>query len=128
MNLLLDTHIFIWWDSDPDQLSPPARALCEDESNTLFLSMASVWEMQIKHQLGKLTFHRPLAEIIQSQQLANGLQFLPIALTHIYALSVLPHHHKDPFDRLIIAQAQVEKLALVSMDAVFRQYKPDVLG
>lgn len=68
MKVLLDTHIFIWWNGDLSALSPAARSLCEDKENILVLSLASVWEMQIKYQLGKLTFHQPLSEIIQSQQ------------------------------------------------------------
>jgi PIN domain nuclease of toxin-antitoxin system len=103
MKLLLDTHIFIWWDSNPDQLSAQARSLCADADNTLLLSLASVWEMQIKSQLGKLTFHRPLADSISSQQQTNGLEILPIELRHLFALSQLPQYHKDPFDPLLIA-------------------------
>lgn len=128
MNLLLDTHIFIWWDSDPTQLSNQARTLCEDADNTLFLSLASVWEMQIKPQLGKLRFNRPLEELVASQQQANGLQILPLELHHIYALAALPPHHKDLFGRLLIAQARVENLTLVSVDAIFAQYPVTVLG
>ena len=128
MKLLLDTHIFIWWDSNPDQLSVQARSLCEDANNTLLLSLASVWEMQIKSQLGKLTFHRPLADSISSQQQTNGLEVLPIELGHLFALSQLPQHHKDPFDRLLIAQARVEQITLLSADSVFQQYPVVVLG
>ena len=128
MKLLLDTHIFIWWDSNPDQLSVQARSLCEDANNTLMLSLASVWEMQIKSQLGKLTFHRSLSESISSQQQTNGLEVLPIELQHIFALSQLPQHHKDPFDRLLIAQARVEQITLLSADSVFQQYPVVVLG
>ena len=128
MKLLLDTHIFIWWDNNPSQLSAQARALCEDANNTLLLSLASVWEMQIKSQLGKLTFHRPLPDLISSQQQTNGSEILPIELRHIYALTTLPQHHKDPFDRLLIAQAQVEQIGLISADSVFSQYPVTVLG
>ncbi|HLK56821.1 MAG TPA: type II toxin-antitoxin system VapC family toxin [Chthonomonadaceae bacterium] len=128
MRILLDTHIFIWWDSTPDQLSAEARRLCEDADNTLVLSIASVWEMQIKYQLGKLSLHKPLPDLIRSQQQTNGLELLPVQLEHVYALSSLPPHHKDPFDRLLIAQARTEGLALVSMDAAFQQYPVTLLG
>lgn len=128
MRLLLDTHIFIWWNGDLNRLSPPARALCEDKGNTLVLSLVSVWEMQIKYQLGKLTFNHPLPDVIATQQRANGLELLPITVEHIYALQVLPAHHKDPFDRLLIAQANVEKIALLSADDTFRQYDVNLLG
>lgn len=122
MRLLLDTHIFIWWNTDASLLTSTARALCADRNNTLILSLVSIWEMQIKSQLGKLTFNVPLPELIESQQRVNGLEILPITPQHIYALSHLPLHHKDPFDRLLIAQSQVEKLSLITADGVFGQY------
>lgn len=122
MRLLLDTHIFIWWNGDLSRLSPQARSLCEDKTNTLVLSLASIWEMQIKYQLGKLTFNQPLPDVIARQQQANALEILPITVEHIYALQNLPAHHKDPFDRLLIAQANVEKITLISADDVFHQY------
>lgn len=128
MRLLLDTHIFIWWNGNMSLLSPQARALCEDKENTLVLSLVSIWEMQIKSQLGKLTFNQPLSKVIESQQHANNLELLPITTEHIYTLGDLPDHHKDPFDRLLIAQANVEQIALVSADAIFHQYNVQLLG
>lgn len=122
MKLLLDTHTFIWWDSEPDKLSEAALALCQTSSNILILSVASVWEIQIKHQLGKLTLKMPLPDIVQGQQKSNNLRILPISLQHALALDLLPLHHKDPFDRILIAQAKVEKVALLSADPVFAQY------
>jgi PIN domain nuclease of toxin-antitoxin system len=94
----------------------------------MLLSLASIWKMQIKNQLGKLTFRRPLPDIIESQQRANGLKLLPVELKHIYGLSTLPNHHKDPFDRLLIAQAKIEDIAVVSVDTIFPQYPVKVLG
>lgn len=128
MKVLLDTHIFIWWNGDLNLLSPVARSLCEDKENTLVLSLVSIWEMQIKSQLGKLTFHQPLPEIIQSQQRDNDLELLPITAEHVYALQDLTAFHRDPFDRLLIAQANVEQMPLISADAIFRQYEVDLLG
>ena len=122
MKLLLDTHAFLWWDSDPDKLSPPALAACQNPSNVLLLSVASAWEMQIKLQLGKLKLALPLETIVESQQQTNRLEILPVTLAHVLALEVLPAHHKDPFDRLLIAQANVEDAALVSNDPVFDTY------
>ena len=119
MILLLDTHAFIWWDSDPARLPSKILALCRDRSNTVLLSVASVWEMQIKLQLGKLRLKSPLAELVASQQHANNLTILPVALPHVLALEGLPAHHKDPFDRLLVAQARIEGAALVSGDPVF---------
>jgi len=122
MRLLLDTHAFIWWASEPERLSEKALAACVDTSNVLILSVASVWEMQIKLQLGKLTLSPLLSDLIENQQQANRLEVLPIELSHVLALAALPPHHKDPFDRLIIAQAIEEGAYLVSGDSVFRLY------
>jgi PIN domain nuclease of toxin-antitoxin system len=122
MNLLLDTHAFIWWAIDPDKLSSAARQACEDPTNLLLLSVASVWEMQIKAQLEKLTLPKPLSELVDHQVRQNGLSLLSIELPHIYALQGLPLHHRDPFDRLIIAQAIVAGLTIVTADSAFRSY------
>lgn len=105
MNLLLDTHVFIWLSLTPEQLSQRVTDLLMDETNLWFLSLVSVWEMQIKQQLGKLSLNLPLPELIASQQQTNGLQLLPIELNHIFTLENLPQFHRDPFDRLLIAQA-----------------------
>jgi PIN domain nuclease of toxin-antitoxin system len=122
MKLLLDTHTFIWWDSQPIKLSQKALALCQEPTNTLLLSVASIWEMQIKLQLGKLKLSLPLAEVIESQRKTNNIEILPISLIHVLALESLPNPHKDPFDRLLIAQANVEDAFLVSCDPIFAQY------
>ncbi len=127
MKLLLDTHTFIWWDSEPAKLSPQVRALCQDRTNSLLLSVASVWEMQIKFQLGKLKLNLPLVEIIESQQQRNNIEVLPVALAHVLALQDLPPHHKDPFDRLLIAQANVEVATLLCNDPVFAKYDVNAL-
>ena len=127
MKLLLDTHTFIWWDSDPSKLSPQALALCDDSTNTLLLSVVSVWEMQIKAQLGKLIFARPLTDLIAQQQQANRLEILEIALAHVLALDGLPTPHKDPFDRLLVTQANNEGAVLLSRDPIFAQYPVNVL-
>jgi PIN domain nuclease of toxin-antitoxin system len=127
MKLLLDTHTFIWWDSEPSKLSPQALALCQDPNNTLLLSVASVWEMQIKAQWGKLTFARPLKELIGQQQQTNQLEVLEITLSHVLALDGLPTPHKDPFDRLLVIQANLEGAILLSRDPIFAQYPVNVL-
>jgi PIN domain nuclease of toxin-antitoxin system len=126
MKLLLDTHAFIWWDSDPAQLSARALAALRDPANEVWLSVASVWEMVIKAQLGKLTLRVSLADIVKQQQ-ANGLRVLPITLAHALAVEGLPPIHKDPFDRVLIAQANVERAELVSADHVVRQYPVSIL-
>jgi PIN domain nuclease of toxin-antitoxin system len=122
VRLLLDTHTLIWIAIDPEKLSGRVTSLLFDRSNEILLSIVSIWEMQIKLQLGKLTFDLPLSELIESQQRANDLQLLPITTVHIYALENLLNHHRDPFDRLLVAQAMTEKMPLLSVDAVFDQY------
>src|SRR5262245_39143538 len=126
MKLLLDTHTFMWWDSDPGQLSAPALVALRDPANEVWFSVVSVWEMVIKAQLGRLALRLPLADIVAQQQ-ADGLQVLPVALAHALAVEGLPTIHKDPFNRLLIAQANVEGAELVSADPVVRQYPVRVL-
>jgi PIN domain nuclease of toxin-antitoxin system len=124
MKLLLDTHVLIWWADQPEKLS---HAALEDEANDLLLSVASVWEMQIKIQLGKLKVNLPLKDLIKNQQETNDLTVLPVTLTHVLALNALPLHHKDPFDRLLIAQSIEEDLTLVSTDSQFSDYSVKLL-
>ncbi len=109
MKILLDTHIFIWAVTSPQMLSAAATSHLQNTRNDFFLSMASVWEMQIKIDLGKLSLNGSLPEVVRKRQDESGLLILPIELRHIYALSHLPQHHRDPFDRLLIAQSQTEK-------------------
>ena len=122
MKLLLDTHAFISWDGDQTRLSADVLAVCESPENTLHLSLASVWEMQIKAQLGKLTLRLPLADVLREQQQRNGLQIEPITLDDILALSNLPPLHRDPFDRMLIAQTQRGGFQLISHDAEIARY------
>jgi len=127
MKLLLDTHIFIWWADQPENLSQAALSALEDEANELLLSVASVWEMQIKIQLGKLKLSLPLKELIESQQETNDVQILPVELAHVLALDALPFHHKDPFDRLLVAQSIEEGITLVSADSKLSVYPVTLL-
>src|SRR5215211_6752578 len=99
MKLLLDTHAFIWWATEPEKLSPKAQSLLADASNSLLLSVVTVWEMQIKSQLGKLKLNLPLRGLVEDQQSVNGLRVIAIELEHVLALDSLPAYHKDPFDR-----------------------------
>ncbi len=126
MKLLLDTHTFIWWDSAPAKLSEAALSLYRDSANQLVLSVTCLWEIQIKRQLGKLDLRLPMAEIVAHQQKTNGIALLPIFQEHILALEALPFHHRDPFDRLLVAQALVEGAALVSGDPVLKSYPVDI--
>jgi len=99
----------------------------EDEANELLLSVASVWEMQIKIQLGKLKLSLPLKELVKNQQETNDLTVSPVALPHVLALDALPFHHKDPFDRLLIAQSIAEGLTIVTADSQFSAYSVNLL-
>lgn len=124
--MLLDTHTFIWWDTEPTKLAVPILEKLEDENNQIFLSLVSIWELQVKAQLGKLTLREPLPVVVEHQQ-ANGIQILPISLAHVLALDALPLHHRDPFDRLLIAQSIVDGLTLVSGDSMFTRYSVPLL-
>jgi len=127
MKLLLDTHVFIWWADQPEKLSPAVLSALEDEANELLLSVASVWEMQIKIQLGRLKLSLPLKDLVKNQQETNNLTVSPVTLTHVLALDALPFHHKDPFDRLLIAQSIEEELTLVTADSQFSAYSVKLL-
>ena len=127
MKILFDTHAFIWWDSNVSKLSPEALELCQDPQNTLLLSTVSIWEMQSKHQLGRLKLKISLHDIVQAQQQINGLEILPIIPAHVFALASLPHYHQDPFDRIVVAQARVEKAILLSRDPIVKQYPVDTV-
>ena len=123
MKLLLDTHVFIWWDDEAGTLSDAARSALEIPDNDVYLSIASVWEMQIKSDLGKLTFNLSIGEKVASQRLHNGLVVLPVTENHIYELSTLKNHHRDPFDRLLVAQARREGMTLVTADPQVQAYQ-----
>ena len=122
MKLLLDTHVFLWLRSEPHRLSPRVLSAYQDPANRIYLSIVSVWEMQIKHQIGKLRLDMPLRELIEKQCDANTLEILPFKLNHIFGLQNLPLHHKNPFDRLLIVQSQVENICLASSDSLFNLY------
>ncbi|MBE9213414.1 type II toxin-antitoxin system VapC family toxin [Plectonema cf. radiosum LEGE 06105] len=122
MKLLLDTHTFMWWNSSPNQIPEQTLSLLTQTNNQIFVSLVSVWEIQIKTHLGKLDLQASLSEIILRQQAENGVSLLSILLTHILELDSLPWYHKDPFDRLLIAQSRCENAVLVSRDHVFKAY------
>jgi len=119
---LLDTHAFVWLDAEPHKLSATVSQLIEDKTNLLYLSVASVWEMQIKSQMGKLKITATLSEIVGNQQIVNHIEILPILLPDVLALENLPLHHKDPFDRLLIAQAMRKEMPIISKDELLSVY------
>ncbi len=122
MKLLLDTHAFLWWIDQSDHLPPAVRAACESASNSLHLSLVSVWELQIKCQLGKLRLAQPLSAILLEQTERNALTVVPITLDDVLALSKLPPLHRDPFDRLLIAQARRGAFRFVTTDREIARY------
>jgi PIN domain nuclease of toxin-antitoxin system len=123
MNLLLDTQIFIWAFDQPARLPSQFRVPLQDPENRLFLSVASMWEMQIKTQIGKMALPMPVELFVQIHLAGSDIQPLPISARHIWILDQLPLHHRDPFDRLLIAQANADSLTLVSVDSTFASYK-----
>ncbi len=127
MKLLLDSHAFIWSYDEQHKLSQKSRRELSNPANNLFLSVVSIWEIQIKIQNNKLKFQDTFADVIAEQQQINGLQILPMQLSHALYLENLPLHHKDPFDRLLISQAVVENMTLVSADTNFAKYQVNLL-
>jgi PIN domain nuclease of toxin-antitoxin system len=117
VNLLLDTHVLIWWD-EGRRLTPDARQAIE-EADAIYVSAASAWEIAIKIGLGRLRPSRTVEEAVAE----SGFLELPVSFRHAYRVAALPAHHRDPFDRLLIAQADVEELTLVTRDPVFRRYR-----
>ena len=122
MKILFDTHTFLWWIGEPERLSKKLHDLCKDRNNTILLSVVSVWEIQIKRAIGKLRLNESLKDLIEREQLANGLQILPVNLNHVLILDDLSDYHKDPFDRLLIAQSMLEETYLASKDKIFKSY------
>jgi PIN domain nuclease of toxin-antitoxin system len=127
MRLLIDTHALIWFCEGNAALSAPARAAMEDSANERFISQVTPWEMAIKLSLGKLRLQTDFAEIFPGVVDANGFAMLPPSFEHYRALLSLPRHHSDPFDRLIIAQAKVEGLAIITSDPHFAAYGAPLL-
>lgn len=118
MNLLLDTHVLLWWLSDDSVLQTNAREAIRGESNIVHVSAATAWEISIKKALGKLDSPEDLSKALQ----VNNFRHLEITIDHATRAGALPRHHDDPFDRMLIAQAQVEQLTIVTHDSWFRAY------
>lgn len=126
MKILLDTHAFLWFIAGDIQLDNFARQLIEDPDNDRYLSVASLWEMTIKSSLQRLTVPMPPSTLIREQIWANAIDLLAITPEHFDALHTLPYHHKDPFDRLLIAQAMQEGMTIVTKDPAFKDYNIQV--
>jgi PIN domain nuclease of toxin-antitoxin system len=126
MRLLLDTHLLIWAVSEPDRLSATALALMNDEANQLFFSAASIWEIAIKASYQRADFLVNVPEL-HTELIRNGYQEMAVSSSHTFAVVHLPHLHKDPFDRLLLAQAMREDLTLVTADPLLASYPGPIL-
>ncbi|MEA5604415.1 type II toxin-antitoxin system VapC family toxin [Nostoc sp. UHCC 0252] len=122
MRLLLDTHTFIWYVTDNSRLSNQVLEFINDENNEILLSIASLWEIAIKQNLGKLSFNQPFEIFIIQQLNLNDFRLLDIKISHVTVVATLPLHHRDPFDRILIAQSIVENIPLLSADKIFDAY------
>jgi PIN domain nuclease of toxin-antitoxin system len=127
MKLLLDTHTFLWFIEGNLNLSKAARSLIEDEGNQRFLSIASLWEMAIKVSMNKLTLQTAFTSLVMQQVYGNAIEVLEICPAQLDVLAKMPFHHKDPFDRLIIAQSIAESIAVISKDSEFGKYPVTLL-
>ena len=119
---LLDTHALLYMDQAPERLPAAIRTLAADTRNRLFVSIASLWEIQVKCIAGKLVLTLPIDRLLQRQQRENDVEVLPIGLGHVTEHVALAQHHRDPFDRMLVAQARVEGLTILSSDAVLSAY------
>ncbi|MEX0690638.1 MAG: type II toxin-antitoxin system VapC family toxin [Gemmatimonadales bacterium] len=128
MKILLDTQCWLWMITNPDRLSPHAQRLLTDGDNTLWLSVASVWEIAIKHGLGKLRLPTSPTVYVPAQLAATRVASMVIQPEHALRVGELPPHHRDPFDRLVIAQAQLERMPIMTADPRFHEYDVDVLA
>lgn len=122
MRLLLDTHAFLWFVAGDSALSARGRSLIEDDTNEKLVSLASLWEIAIKTNLGKLPLAKPFAQFIPEQLARNGFQVFGLTIDHTARVAVLPLHHRDPFDRMLVAQCLVENLPLLSNDELLDAY------
>jgi PIN domain nuclease of toxin-antitoxin system len=122
MRILLDTHIVLWYVTDDEKLKQNVIDLIENEDNQIYISIVSLWEMSIKASLGKLHLTQPIEDFI-----GPNIQLLPIEIEHISVIKSLPFHHRDPFDRMLIAQSMVTNLMLVSEDSQFKNYDINLL-
>ena len=122
MNVLLDTHVFLWWIAGSPLLSAHAQSVIADPTTEVYLSVASGWEIAIKSRLGKLKMPSNLQAFMATQLQLNSIQVLPIQMIHALHVSTLPDHHRDPFDRLLVAQSQIENMPLLTSDPQIVRY------
>ena len=127
MRMLLDTHTFLWWNLDDPQLSPVAREIMADGGNTLYLSAAAAWEIAIKAAKGRLTLPQPADQYVAERLRLHHIAPLPVEVSHALEVYRLPPIHHDPFDRLLVAQARLEKLPILTADAAIGRYSVEVI-
>lgn len=125
MNLLLDTHAFLWFIAGDSRLSVRAKQEIENSENLKLISVASLWEIGIKISLNRLTLEQPFEELIPKQMEINGFELLHVQISHIAKVASLPFHHRDPFDRMLIGQCVADELPIVSSDPTFDSYSID---
>jgi len=128
MRILLDTQCFLWMSLAPERFNARTRELVEAQETLLYLSAASAWEIAIKHALGKLRLPQPPVTYVPVRVAALGVQPLPIDQQHALQVATLPPHHRDPFDRLLIAQAQLDDLSILTADPLFDAYDVSIIA
>ena len=127
MKAILDTHVFLWWINDDKRLSSRARDVISDGTNELFVSAATGWEITIKVQIGRLELPQDPEHFLPQQLKANAFKILPIEMAHALHVFSLPDHHRDPFDRILVAQAQVEDMPILSADPNIKKYQIETI-
>ncbi|RLB65546.1 MAG: type II toxin-antitoxin system VapC family toxin [Deltaproteobacteria bacterium] len=127
MKLLLDTHIWLWWQMSPERIHPEATRTIADSGHTVYLSTVSSWEMAIKIAVGKLQLPKPLGEMLPECLLADDMRTLALQHHHCFELQNLPMHHRDPFDRMLVAQARLEGMSIVTADAMLQRYEVELV-
>lgn len=127
MRILLDTYVFLWWVMDDPRLLQHTRTIISESRNRIFVSAVSGWEMAIKAKLGKLSLPRNFRAFVVGQLTRNHIDVLPIQMSHALHVYRLPEHHRDPFDRMLVAQSQLENLPIVTGDPQITQYSVKTL-
>lgn len=126
MRFLLDTHVFLWWITDDTQLSSRAREIIGQGENQIFFSAASAWEIAIKSGLGKLILPASPTVFISEQMALNHFDPLPVTISHALGVFALPDHHRDPFDRLLVTQARMENMPIITADPLIARYEVEI--
>jgi len=127
MRFIVDTQVWLWWYAQPEKIGSKAQTLMESPGNEIFLSVASVWEIGIKYSTGKLRLPEPAKEYVLSRIARDAFSLLDVKATHALESASLPWHHKDPFDRLIIAQSRIENLPIMTSDGQFGKYEAKLI-